>query len=202
MRRPSDYRLQTWRGAGEGNFPVVKALLQRAFERPHPGTSRQTRGARETQGSTTANSKKRPLGLVNAEREHLRDWPEGPWDLDGKVNGTALAEGHLADAPEMRALKMYVLLDEETEFQESIHKFIAFLSFSDLLQAFAGRTTSQTCRFLSRAVSGVASLSPPPTPGAGWPRSLRLWRLRASALPAALSRVRTPSSAPPLIALP
>lgn len=62
MRRPSDYRLQTWRGAGEGNFPVVKALLQRAFERLHPGTSRQTRGARETQGSTTANSKKRPFG--------------------------------------------------------------------------------------------------------------------------------------------
>lgn len=136
------------------------------------------------------------------EREHLRDWPEGPWDLDGKVNGMALAEGRLADAPEMRALKMYVLLDEETEFQESIHKFIAFLSFSDLLQAFAGRTTSQTCRFLSRAVSGVASPPPPPTPGAGWPRSLRLWRLRGSALPAALSRVRTPNSAPPLIALP
>lgn len=72
-------------------------------------------------------------GWRTLEREHLRDWPEGPWDLDGKVNGTALAEGRLADAPEMRALKMYVLLDEETEFQESIHKFIAFLSFSDLL---------------------------------------------------------------------
>lgn len=37
------------------------------------------------------------------------------------------------EAPEMCTLKMYVLLDEEIEFQESIHKLIAFLSFSDLL---------------------------------------------------------------------
>lgn len=81
MRRPSDYRLQTWRGAGEGNFPVVEVLFQRAFERPHPGTSRQTRGARETQGSTTANSKKRPLGLANAGKgasARLAGRPLGP----------------------------------------------------------------------------------------------------------------------------
>lgn len=81
MRRPSDYRLQTWHGAGEGNFPVVEVLFQRAFERPHPGTSRQTRGARETQGSTTANSKKRPLGLANAGKgasARLAGRPLGP----------------------------------------------------------------------------------------------------------------------------